>query len=308
MSQIRFLVIDEADRMIQQGSFPQLSQILDTIQMANPMEDSDDDESVESLTEDNDRLFGLPGIRGEAKVTMLSNDILEKIEKMKQNSSESVNHVDSDTNHVDSDTNHVDSETPDELESCDKSDTISLPTLPPVKRQTFVYSATLALPSSSSSQHKISKGSRKKNGTVEGAIAEILEKARAKGPTKIIDLTKAKISNNERAVATKEGKSSQSGQKATSDKEAHLKTSNLHLRLPDGLTLQEIKCTQMHKDSFLYAYLMTTSFGSAGPALVFCSSIAAVRRVGSTLTVLGLPVRTLHAKMEQVSLQFSSVC
>ena len=41
MSQLRFLVIDEADRMIQQGSFPQLEKILDTIQSSNPMYDKE---------------------------------------------------------------------------------------------------------------------------------------------------------------------------------------------------------------------------------------------------------------------------
>ena len=61
------------------------------------------------------------------------------------------------------------------------------------------------------------------------------------------------------------------------------------------------------KDSHLYAYLVTTRQGSSGPCLVFCNSIAAVRRVGETLKMLGLPVKMLHAQMPQVSIvQFSS--
>jgi ATP-dependent RNA helicase DDX24/MAK5 len=70
-------------------------------------------------------------------------------------------------------------------------------------------------------------------------------------------------------------------------------------KLPPGLSLYEIKCTQKHKDSHLYAYLTTTKQGASGTALVFCNSIGAVKRVAETLKVLGLPTRTLHAQMEQ---------
>jgi ATP-dependent RNA helicase DDX24/MAK5 len=62
----------------------------------------------------------------------------------------------------------------------------------------------------------------------------------------------------------------------------------------------------MHKDTQCYAFLTTTKEGSAGPALVFCNSIAAVKRVSETLRVLGLPARPLHAQMAQKS-RFESV-
>ena len=47
LSQLRFLVIDEADRMIKQGSFPQLKQIFEVINRANPPPSNavEDDES-----------------------------------------------------------------------------------------------------------------------------------------------------------------------------------------------------------------------------------------------------------------------
>jgi ATP-dependent RNA helicase DDX24/MAK5 len=73
------------------------------------------------------------------------------------------------------------------------------------------------------------------------------------------------------------------------------------VRLPSGLEWKQIKCTQRHKDPHLYAYLFTTAQGASGPCLVFCNSIAGVRRVGSTLQKLGLPVRLLLAQMPQVS-------
>jgi hypothetical protein len=62
LSQLRFLAIDEADRMTQQGGFPQLYSILDAVQKAMTKEIS----MTDDLAEDPDRMLGLPGIRGEA--------------------------------------------------------------------------------------------------------------------------------------------------------------------------------------------------------------------------------------------------
>lgn len=70
-------------------------------------------------------------------------------------------------------------------------------------------------------------------------------------------------------------------------------------KLPPGLSLYQINCTQKHKDSHLYGFLTTTKIGSSGPCLVFCNSIAAVKRVTETLKILGLPVRALHAQLQQ---------
>ena len=65
-------------------------------------------------------------------------------------------------------------------------------------------------------------------------------------------------------------------------------------------------CTQRHKDSHLYGYilyfmsLLQQHKRSQSSILIFCNSIAGVRRVGLTLTTLRLPVRMLHANMQQV--------
>jgi len=58
---------------------------------------------------------------------------------------------------------------------------------------------------------------------------------------------------------------------------------------------------QRDKDTQCYAFSTTTKEGSVGPALVFCNSIAAVKRVSETLRVLGLPALPLHAQMAQKS-------
>jgi len=159
-----------------------------------------------------------------------------------------------------------------------------------VKRQTFIFSATLTLPSSSDQsiaskpKGKKGKGKQKKGKlSVDGAIAEILETIGAQGQTKIVDLsTSSNKLQNTRISKTKQDPT----QKPT-------------VELPPGLSLYEILCTQRHKDSHLYSFLTTTKQGSSGPCLVFCNSIGAVKRVGETLKILGLPVRMLHAQMQQ---------
>jgi len=88
LTQIKFLVLDEADRMTQEHCFPQMLSILSTIHEANPRdgdEDDDEDESDDEDEDDEERMLGLPGIPGEAKLTLLSDDILEQIEMQRNN-------------------------------------------------------------------------------------------------------------------------------------------------------------------------------------------------------------------------------
>mmetsp|Transcript_6137 Transcript_6137/g.7021 ORF Transcript_6137/g.7021 Transcript_6137/m.7021 type:complete len:187 (-) Transcript_6137:411-971(-) len=83
LSNLRFLVIDEADRMVQQGSFPQLKNILNAVHTANPLGDDDeedseeDDDRSETSNEEYDRLLSLSGVPGEARVFMLDDILAE---------------------------------------------------------------------------------------------------------------------------------------------------------------------------------------------------------------------------------------
>ena len=310
LSQIRYLVIDEADRMIQQGSFPQLAMILDAVQRANPNDDEeeDDDEDHERLDDDEkmideDRLLGLPGVPGEAKLMMLNDDVLAEIErqrKMGEVGSQEPDVKEVDDSEYEAQTGVAAGETENDDDGGggggdpddELDEELSLPTRPPVHRQTFVYSATLTLPTASSN-FKSKRSRFVVDVDVDGAIAEILEKSRAKGKTKVIDLSNM---NNKK---TRNVSKQQTETRISAESQSDLGDYGA-FRLPDGLSLQEIKCTQRHKDSHLYAYLMTTVEGSSGPCLVFCNSIACVRRVGTTLQALGLDVRILHAKMQQV--------
>ncbi len=272
LSQLRFLVMDEADRMIQQGSFAQLKRILDAVHRANPMTESDDEDMDDVDEEDCDRMLGLPGIRGEAKVTMLSDDILSELAKQRQEPAEVKELID----------DEYEEELKHEYESESDEDAISLPSSPPVHRQTFIFSATLTLPGSEISK----KRKRTDTSGLDGAIAQLVEIAHAGGKTKIVDLSHSEKPTTKVTVGN--------------EKKKQKKDPNDRFRLPPGLRLQQIKCTQLHKDSHLYAYLMTTKEGRSGPCLVFCNSIAAVKRVGTTLQTLGIQTKMLHANMQQV--------
>ena len=269
--------------MVQQGSFPQLERILDAVHSANPL--FDDDEQLVDDSEDDEhqsgRLLSLPGVRGESRVTMFS-DIMKQMDARngKCQPEPDDGSVGDESGQLD---DHDDGEG-DEIG--DEEEELELPSGPPVYRQTFVFSATLTLPPSENYLKKMRKNKKgKAMGTsLTGAIAEILERAHTFGKTKVVDLTSStKLVAKEKQVVVVNGTS-------TSEKS----------RLPPGLTLQTISCTQKHKDSHLYAYLVTTAQGSAGPCLVFCNSIAGVKRVGITLQTLRLPVRMLHASMPQV--------
>jgi ATP-dependent RNA helicase DDX24/MAK5 len=312
LKQLRFLVIDEADRMVSQGNFPQLERIFDKIQQANPSLEymqAHAEEEYESDSDDEDRLQSLPGIRGEAKVQMLDDEILKMIDR--QSKGRNI-HVENDDERSNSSSDpDQDKEPPrpveiddeeyeaqqaalleldnvdEDIESDSEDDTTAS-----VKRQTFVFSATLTLPTSShqtiDSQFQQKKGRKFGKLSIDGAIAEILEKVGAQGQTKVVDLsTTAKSELNK----PKKGNESTKIVKEPTNKPT--------VKLPPGLSLYEIRCTQRHKDSHLYSFLANTKQGSSGPCLVFCNSIGAVKRVGETLKILGLPVRMLHAQMQQ---------
>ena len=260
-----------------------MEQILNAVHSANPLDSDDeecDDDEEGSLDNEgdeglSDRLLSLPGIPGESRVRMLG-DVLAQIDKQKRETNAESAELDDD---------EFQNELAPAQGSGDDEDLIDLPSIPPVQRQTLVFSATLTLAPSATSAKRSHRQISKKL-SLTGAIAEILEKAHAHGQTKVVDLTSSNklVAKDNTVTLAKEGSKS-----------------NHASRLPPGLRLEAIECTQKHKDSHLYAYLVTTQQGTSGPCLIFCNSIAGVKRVGATLQMLGLPVKMLHALMPQVS-------
>ncbi|KDP33350.1 hypothetical protein JCGZ_12899 [Jatropha curcas] len=137
---------------------------------------------------------------------------------------------------------------------------VTLSTLQRKKRQTFVFSATIAL--SADFRKKLKRGLLKSNqGMADGlnSIEILSERAGMRADTAIIDLTNASIM-------------------------AH--------KLEESF----IECSEEDKDAYLYYIL---SVHGQGRTLVFCTSIAALRHISALLRILEVNVWTLHAQMQQ---------
>ncbi|WVZ95774.1 hypothetical protein U9M48_041497 [Paspalum notatum var. saurae] len=136
----------------------------------------------------------------------------------------------------------------------------TVPILKIKKRQTFVFSATLAL--SSNFRKKLKRGlSTSKASTPDdlSSIETLSKQAGMKPNAEVVDLTKASI-------------------------------------LPEKLEESFIECTEEDKDAYLYYIL---SVHGQGRAIIFCTSIAALRHISSILRILGINTLTNHAQMQQ---------
>lgn len=128
------------------------------------------------------------------------------------------------------------------------------------KRQTFVFSATVAL--SNNFRKKLQRTlSFTKSARSDGltSIEKLSEQAGMKPDVAIIDLTNASI-------------------------------------VADKLVESFIRCGEDEKDTYLYYIL---GIHRKGRTIVFCTSIAALRRISSLLNLLGINAWTLHAQMQQ---------
>ncbi|CAN6249324.1 unnamed protein product [Urochloa humidicola] len=135
----------------------------------------------------------------------------------------------------------------------------TVPILQIKKRQTFVFSATLAL--SSNFRKKLKRGLSTSKASTDGvsSIEALSKQAGMKPNAEIVDLTKASI-------------------------------------LPEKLEESFIECSEEDKDAYLYYIL---SVHGQGRTIIFCTSIAALRHISSILRILGINVLTNHAQMQQ---------
>nr|CAB3487600.1 unnamed protein product [Digitaria exilis] len=135
----------------------------------------------------------------------------------------------------------------------------TVPILQKKKRQTFVFSATLAL--SSNFRKKLKRGLSTSKASVDdvSSIEALSKQAGMKPNAEIVDLTKASI-------------------------------------LPEKLEESFIECSEEDKDAYLYYIL---SIHGQGRTIIFCTSISALRHISSILRILGINVLTNHAQMQQ---------
>ena len=151
LTQLRFLVIDEADRMVKQGCFPQLRQIFEVINRANPPPSTDENDALDEESDDDERLKSLKGVRGEAKVVMLDDAILAAIERERDGNAAPPKPVEvDDREYLEQEEQFLLNGDDDDDAENDEGESER------VHRQTFVYSATLTLPPSA--HYLIKKG------------------------------------------------------------------------------------------------------------------------------------------------------
>ncbi|KAM0949381.1 putative RNA helicase [Dioscorea sansibarensis] len=136
----------------------------------------------------------------------------------------------------------------------------TIPSVQRKKRQTFVFSATISL--SDSFRKKLKRGLTAPRPASTGGFSSIemlSERAGMRADAAIVDLTNASI-------------------------------------MADKLEESFIECNEEDKEAYLYYIL---SVHGHGRTIVFCTSIAALRRISSIMNILHIKVWSLHAQMQQ---------
>ncbi|KAL8483259.1 hypothetical protein ACS0TY_026086 [Phlomoides rotata] len=146
---------------------------------------------------------------------------------------------------------------PNESEPQNTQSCVTVASLQKKKRQTLLFSATLAL--SADFRKKLKRGSMQAKKDGLNSIETLSERAGMRPNTAIVDLTNASI-------------------------------------LANNLVESIIECKEDEKDAYLYYIL---SVHGQGRTIVFCTSIAALRRISSLLRILSINIWTLHSEMQQ---------
>lgn len=264
---LRFLVIDEADRMLQKGSYPEVEQIFDVLrgngkrgapELVDVSEDEDeaegDDADAENGNDDDDGDMDASAFSTGAKV-MMFDDVMKM--QNKSGGEDSTEQADDDED--------------------DEDDAAAQPD--PVRRvrQTFLFSATLTIPEAG----RFQKGTTKKHQHALTVLESVMKRVGLRGKPAVVDM-----SINDGGNASKSEEESRKLRK---------QQANVALSLPAGLELCQHEVTDSTRDSFLYYFL--TQY--PGRTIVFLNAIHQVRRLAGLLSLLQLPVFALHAEMQQ---------
>uniref|UniRef100_K3WZ51 ATP-dependent RNA helicase n=1 Tax=Globisporangium ultimum (strain ATCC 200006 / CBS 805.95 / DAOM BR144) TaxID=431595 RepID=K3WZ51_GLOUD len=258
-STLRFLVIDEADRMLQKGSYPEVEKIFDALRfnkktaVSDLIDMSDHEESDEEEDGDgDDEDIDANSFSGEAKVMMLD-DILKMQAKQKEQKE------------GDNDEGKSSKPKPSQPVESDA---------PRHVRQTFLFSATLTIPEGGRFQN-----GKKKHRHALTVLESVMKRVGMRGKPAVVDLS---IDENASAGADDEARRQK-------------QLENVSLSLPAGLELCQHEISDSNRDSFLYYFL--TQY--PGRTIVFLNAIHQVRKLTSLLSLLNLPVFALHAEMQQ---------
>eukprot|EP01024_Parvocaulis_polyphysoides_P031167 TRINITY_DN2823_c0_g1_i1.p1 TRINITY_DN2823_c0_g1~~TRINITY_DN2823_c0_g1_i1.p1 ORF type:complete len:631 (+),score=121.34 TRINITY_DN2823_c0_g1_i1:83-1894(+) len=219
---LRFFVLDEADRMMQMGLFKELTNILGMLPYpSNLMEQEElEDEYKQQVGEDDG----------------------DEVDDQRED--------DNDEDNEDDENSELQN-LGEEEDNLTKSKSIKNSPL-----QTFIFSATLTLPANL--KQRLRKGKEGGAGGKVPTLEALLEQLQFRGKPKIVDLTPTQ-------------------------------------KVAEKVQESYMQCLESNRDSFVY-YIVANH---TGRTLVFCTSIAAVRRVVEILKQLGIGAWGLHAQQQQ---------
>lgn len=181
--------------------------------------------------------------------------------------------------------------------------------VPRAALQTLVFSATLTLPQAQRGRLRAGKGGGGKGGA---GLEELVEGLRLRPKPAVVDLCGKGEEEGEEAADGEEAKEHEEGKDDDDDDEqeeeaaaANAKaaarpsgttTTNSLPSLASGVSESYLELPDDEaRDAALYSLLATTK----GRALVFVNAVSAARRLAGLLRALRLPVRSLHAGMQQ---------
>lgn len=274
LSTLRYLIIDEADRMMEEGHFNELTRIFSRIK--------DHEEIVASggvvAEELKKRRIGKVAVEeGDEEFENKNPDDLYDLPMM-----------------------------PDEEEIQKARENYKVQ-LEMEKRQTLLFSAT-AVETIASAKFK-SKSKEKLKGTLVGVasgcsipshIKELLAQVAIQPTIHVLDVTHTKsgeLIKSSIGDASDKIKEASSNVTVEEDDEKLIQENQkgIVVALPKTLLQYEARIPAEDKDIYTY-YLL---FKNPGRTLIFCNSIKTVRRVDGLLRALGFPCRALHADLPQ---------
>lgn len=311
LSKIRFLVVDEVDRMVEEGHFPELERIFGQIrgheevvsrgldpvaekQLAKKGKDVDEDD--ENIYEQHNET----GKESELKFDVEDGQSFDPIP-----SGYSFNLP------IDEDINSIN-------KSGDNSNMNRQVVLSIHERQTLLFSATATGPPIEQNNQKLKKRKKNKIDIMNGKLSahdesilrslsrdlqQVLSTVAVQPKLRVVDVTVAGNQTKEKEKLAVKKNDTQTGSSVTAQKqnkkESQQKSNAIEVSvpsvLPAGLTQYEMITPAEDKDLFAIHFLLKFP----GRTLLFVNSIKAARRLDGLLRALEIPCRVLHAQQQQ---------
>ena len=259
MSRVRFLIIDEADRMVEEGHFPEVQRILSRIK---------DHEDLVAKGKD-PKMALVEARRGV--------DEEEEVDRVKVDGEHEEEMVINDIGDPENPTIDEQSKAPITKE--------------PLKRlnfrQTLLFSATMGSAQDRNKKQKKVKGIGGAARSLPYHVQQLLSAVGSKGNIEVVNMASMTSADHQSPVVLKDGSKE-------TKKDGGIDGEGVAV-LPKTLTQLEVKVPAEDKDVATYHYILRNS----GRTLVFVNSIKAARRIDGLLRALNVNSRAIHAQMQQ---------